>query len=155
MAEVKLKPTQIECGSDSYTVMVSKNTYTCTSGATIQVQNILMNIPFDGTIRCPDYDIVCAGQTVSQLELFVLLWFWDELFHCWVPLQKCNSPTPNNVGCSDVLSSNNLNMTTLISRSALKIVTVMVNVSLEVRERKTSACATLVIMVMDAILHLV
>ena len=154
MEAVKLKPTQIECGSDSYTVMVSKNTYTCTSGATIQVQNILMNIPFDGTIRCPDYDIVCAGQTVSQLELFVLLWFWDELLHCWVPLQKCNSPTPYNVGCSDVVSSNNLNMTTH-SRSVLKIVTVMVNVSLEVRERKTSACATLVIMVMDVILHLV
>ena len=57
---------KIECGVDSYTVRVSKNTYTCTSGATVAVQNALSyNIAFDGTIRCPDYDIVCAGQAVS------------------------------------------------------------------------------------------
>ena len=66
---------KIECGVDSYTVRVSKNTYTCTSGATVAVQNALSyNIAFDGTIRCPDYDIVCAGQAVSW-SLFSGLYF--------------------------------------------------------------------------------
>ena len=58
---------KVECGSDSYTVRVNKNKYTCqNNGDTLSVQSDIRGITFNGTLSCPDYKVVCAGNRVSS-----------------------------------------------------------------------------------------